>query len=226
MINTDNLINNMERTIENFFNWFEFNNLKANPSKYHFFLSPYQHSLININESVIKSSNSEKLLGITIDSDFTFEEHINTLCRKATQKLHTLSRVSQYLSQHKKRTLFKTMSQFNYCPLVWMCHSRGLNNKINNIHKRTLRIVYQDKKSNLQDLLQKDNSVSIDMNNLQYLATEIWKVKNSFYPEIMKDFFIFQENEHYNLRSGTHLMNRNIHTVHFGTDTNLGRNKR
>ena len=44
-----------------------------------FFLSPYQHPLININHgSVTKSSNSEKILGITIDSDFTFEEHINT----------------------------------------------------------------------------------------------------------------------------------------------------
>ena len=40
----------------------------------------------------------------------------------------------------------------------------------------------------------------------------------------MKATFIFQENENYNIRSGTHLMNRNIHTVHFGTETitNLG----
>ena len=70
----------------------------------------------------------------------TFEEHINTLCRKASQKLHALSRISQYLSEHKKRILFKTfiMSQFNYCSLVWMCHSRGLDNKINNVHKRAL----------------------------------------------------------------------------------------
>ena len=126
----DNLISNLELTVEKIFNWFEYNNLKANASKYHFFLSPYQHTSININGSVIKSSNSEKLLGITIDSDFTFEEHINTLCRKASQKLHALSRISQYLSQHKRRILFKTfiMSQFNYCPLVWMCHSRGLKN--------------------------------------------------------------------------------------------------
>ena len=100
-----------------------------------------------------------------------------------------------------------------------MCHSRGLNNKINNTHKRALRIVYQDKKSNLQDLLQKDNSVSIHMKNLQYLATEIYKVKNCLSPEIMKEVFIFQENENYNLTSGTHLINRNIHTAHFGTDT-------
>ena len=43
------------------------------------------------------------------------------------------------------------------------------------------------------------------MKNLQYLATEIYKVKNCLYPEIMKDVFIFQENQNDNVRSGTHL---------------------
>ena len=47
--NCDNLISNMELTVERIFNWSEFNNLKANASKYHFFLSPYQHTSININ---------------------------------------------------------------------------------------------------------------------------------------------------------------------------------
>ena len=70
-----NLITNMELTVEKIFNWFEFNNLKANVSKFHFFLSPYQHISININGCVIKIGNSENLLGITIDSDFAFEEH-------------------------------------------------------------------------------------------------------------------------------------------------------
>ena len=51
-------------------------------------------------------------------------------------------------------------------------------NKISNINKRALRIVYQDKKSNLQDSLQKDNSLSIHMKHLKYVATEIHKVKN------------------------------------------------
>ena len=73
VINTDNPISNLKLTIEKIFNWFEYNNLKANASKCHLFLSPYKHTSINIIESVIKSSNSEKLLGITIDSDFTFE---------------------------------------------------------------------------------------------------------------------------------------------------------
>ena len=62
------------------------------------------------------------------------------------------------------------------------------------------------------------------MKSLKYLATEAYKVKNCLSPEIMKEVFVFQENENYNLRSGTHVTNRNIHTVHFETDTttNLG----
>ena len=36
-------------------------------------------------------------------------------------------------------------SQFSYCPLTWLCHSKGLNNKINRIHERALRITFNDK---------------------------------------------------------------------------------
>ena len=62
------------------------------------------------------------------------------------------------------------------------------------------------------------------MKNLQYLATEIYKVKNGLCPKIMKEVFVFQENEKKFLRRGTHLANRNIHTADFGIDTitNLG----
>ena len=135
--------------IEKLFNWFQCNSFKANASKCHFFLSPYEPVTIKIKESAIESSNSEKLLGVTIDSKLSFDDHITILCRKASQKLHALSRVASFMSFDKKRIILKTFitSQFNYCPLVWMCHSRGLNNRINNLHERTLRIVYQDKKS-------------------------------------------------------------------------------
>ena len=53
----DNLISNLELTVDKIFNWTEYNNLKANASRCHFFLSPYRRTLININGSVIKSSN-------------------------------------------------------------------------------------------------------------------------------------------------------------------------
>ena len=79
------------------------------------------------------------------------------------------------MSFDKRRILLKTfiISQFNYCPLVWMCHSTGLNNRINNLHKRALMIVFQDKISDFETLLKNDESVTIHVGNLHYLVSEI-----------------------------------------------------
>ena len=80
-------------------------------------------------------------------------------------------------------------------------------------------MLYQDKQSHFEKLLQKDKSVPVHMKNLQYLATEIFKVKNSLSPIIMNKVLNFQENKSYNLSSAIHLASRNMHTEHFGTDT-------
>ena len=71
---------------------------------------------------------------------------------------------------------------------MWICHSRGLDNRINNLHERVFRIVYQDKKSYFETLLENDKSVTIHVRNLYYLVTEIYKVKNNISPEIMRHF--------------------------------------
>ena len=116
--------------------------------------------------------------------------------------------------------MFKTFVPFQFIdyPLVWMCHSWTFN-RISNIHHRTLRIAYLEKKTSFEKLLRKDKSVS-PYKNLQYLATKIYReVKNGGFPIIINEVFNFQENERENLRSGIHLASRNMHTVHFITDT-------
>ena len=66
------------------------------------------------------------------------------------------------------------VSQFSYCPLVWMFHDRSVNKKITKIHERALRITYKDSCSNFEELLLKANIVFIHHKNLQLLATEIF----------------------------------------------------
>ena len=107
---------------EKVFECFSFNNLKANTSKCYLFVFLYETVSLNVRGSIIESSDCEKLLEI-FDSNFTFECNINRICRKTSQKLHALSRISKYISVDKKRLLFKSfiISQFNYCPIVWMC---------------------------------------------------------------------------------------------------------
>ena len=61
-------------------------------------------------------------------------------------------------------------SQFEKYPLIWMFSSKDLNDKINHIQERALRLVYLDYTSSFEELLEKDNSVTIHTRNLQSLA--------------------------------------------------------
>ena len=81
------------------------------------------------------------ILRVEIDRTLSFDEHIASLCRKAGKKLSVLARLSNFMCTNKKRVLMKgfTESQFGYCPLIWMFHSRGTNNKINHLHELSLR---------------------------------------------------------------------------------------
>ena len=96
--------------------------------------------------------------------------------------------MSSYMDLGQRRLIMKAFinSQFGYCPLIRMNHSRALNNKINRIHERALRLVYRDKKSTFDELLTKDNSVKVHIKNLQVIVTEMFRVKNKESPEIMK----------------------------------------
>ena len=110
-----------------------------------------------------ENTSSEKLLGITIDSKLNFKEHLERIIKKASRKVDVLSRIAPYMNFTKRKLLMNSFftSQFNYCPSVWMCHNRTINNKINRLRERCLRIVYNDNKSSFQELLHKDKGVTI-----------------------------------------------------------------
>ena len=130
------------------FNWFSVNYFKANPKKSHFLLTSNERVNLNLDDLIIKTSKSEKLLGINIDHVLTFNEHVSKLCKKAGQKLHTIARISSYLNRNKLRLITNAFfsSQFGYFPFVWMFHNRRHNNKINRLHERMLKMVYKDYK--------------------------------------------------------------------------------
>ena len=110
-------------------------------------------------------------------------------------------------------------SQFSYCPHVWMFHSRTINNRINKIHERALRLVKKHETGLFfDDLLKKDKLVCIHRRNLQILATEIYKVRNDLGPEFMKDIFHFVKKP-YNMRNDSTLERRRNRTVYFGTES-------
>ena len=114
-------------------NWFAENFMKLNEEKCHLLVFGEKDTEISINvgPSVIKESKEEKLLGVVIDQKLNFKQHLNTVCRKASQKLHALARASTYMPKEKTRMVMRAfiMSQFSYCPLIWMFHDRRVNTK-------------------------------------------------------------------------------------------------
>ena len=151
--------------------------MKVNADKCHFMVTGNYEVSANINEFETESSNREKMLGISIDTTLSFEHHITSLCKKASQKLHALARIAHYMDFEKRRSLMKAfvISQFNYCPLIWMFHNRALNNRINTIHERALRLVYQNKNLSFTELIELDNAVTIHQRSLQVLLVEVLK---------------------------------------------------
>ena len=81
------------------------NYLKANPGKSHLLLTSRDEASIKIDGTDIKSSSSKKLLGVIIDNKLTFNEHVSKLCKKASNKLHALARISKYMTKDKLRTI-------------------------------------------------------------------------------------------------------------------------
>ena len=202
------------------FNWFSMNYLKANPGKSHLLLTSRDEASIKIDDTDIKSSSSKKLLGVIIDNKLTFNEHVSKLCKRASNKLHALARISKYMTKDKLRTVMNAFftSQFAYCPLIWMFHNRTLDNRINKLQERALRLVHNDNTSSFCELLQKDNSFTIHHRNIQKLALEMYRVKHRIAPKIICELFN-EANVPYNLRQDVSFHSYNVKTVLYGTET-------
>ena len=131
---------------------------------WHFLCAHILYALARIQKMKLSSlkilsgiTAKKKILGVTIDNRFTFSNHIKELCKKASQKISALSRISNQLNDSEKNLLFNAVvkSQFNYCPLVWIFCSKISNNMINKVHERALRVILGDDLSTFESLLQK-----------------------------------------------------------------------
>ena len=219
--NINSLITLLERETNSIIEWFNVNEMKPNADKCHLLMANQNNSItVNIGNEEIVNEDCVELLGIKIDKQLNFSKHVSKLCKKGNQKLHALARISKFLDKEKLKILMKTfiLSQFNYCPLVWINHNRTLNNKINRLHERALRLVYNEPQLSFEELLEMDNSMTIHHRNVQKLAIEMYKVKNNLSPSPVID--IFQTTSHnYELRNNREWNTDNARTVYFGTET-------
>ena len=187
------LIDKLESSATLVIDGFNYNYMKLNDSKCNLLVCGNKEEVIiaKIGNAIITESYEVKLLGAIIDCDISFKKHTTIICKKAGKKLNALARLCNILPSYKQRVLMKAfvMSQFSFSPLLSMFCNRSLNSKIDSLHFRSLRIVYNDDLSSFDELVSKDKSVRVHHRNIQFLAIEMYEVELGVAPSFMSDIF-------------------------------------
>ena len=213
----ENLVSDTKRIL----NWVRLNSLKVNPEKFQFMIlgdkSHHKH-ILKINLNKVEASDDILLIGITIDKKLTFKQHIENLCRKAQYKLHASRRIGMFLTTEKAKILDNAFidSQFNYAPLLWMFCRKTLYSKIEKIHHKTLKVIYESNDT-YDNLLLQSNMVSVHQGHLRFLMTEIYKSISQLNPEFMWSYFT-HKGMPYNLQKGPFLGLPKAHSFYYGTN--------
>ena len=180
--------------------WFLDNKMKANSDKC--LLITRKQSCLNlkignINIKISTCENCQELQKFR-NYKLNFNEQLDGINKKASRKVSVLSRIFPFMDLTKRRLLMNSFfsSQFSNCPFIMMCHNRTVTSKINELHKRCLRITY-NKKSSFKELLETDKSVLIHIKNLQVLATEMFMVYINIPPPIVRQLFQSRNNNYY-----------------------------
>ena len=218
--NIDDVVLTLEHEIKKAINWFENNSLVVNPDKFQLmFLGTRTKSklCLNINGKICRSTPEVKLLGITIDWKLTFNKHVKLFCKNASKKASALMRLRNDLSTSQKLLLYNSflISNFGYCPLVWMFCGKTANNNIDRVQKRALQAVYNDFSSSQDTLRLKGNHLKIHIVNLKCLLVEVYKSLHDESPAILCNIFI-RKPSNYNLRINNLLVLPKTSTLTYG----------
>ena len=183
----EELISTLEKESQAAIDWFVSNEMIVNPDKFQAIVVKRNNKMkdsysLNINQEVINSENSVKLLGVEIDNKLSFEKHISTLVKKASNQLNAISRIQTFMGFKEKEILLNSFvySNFNYCPLVWhFCSSKS----VKEIQERALRILYNDFSSDYESILNESGKSTMEIKRLRTLALEVFKILNNMNPE-------------------------------------------
>ncbi len=182
--------------------WFDNNKMQANPIKFQYMHNSKTEDIVfECKDIQIQADEIAKLLGIDIDNMLKFTEHVTGVIKKCEFLLNTVRRHSKLLNTKTKLLIFHSFIQanLNYYPLIWINRNRTDMKYTENVQKRALRIVFNDRISDYSDLLKKANTCTIKTRWKRQLITEIYKAVNGLTPSYISDRF--QENTvNYNLK--------------------------
>ena len=193
------LVEILERESGNLVEWFTRKQMRANPDKFQAVaIGERTHNegpTFRIGEAEIGSDETVKLHGVHIDFNLKFDTQISNICRKASQQINFLKRFGNFLNFQSRKTVYHAfiMSNFNFCPLIWHFCSKRNTEKLEKVHFRALKFIFQDFESSYETLLGKAESTTLHLSRLIFLAIETFKIVYGMSPSRLNDLICLKQ---------------------------------
>lgn len=137
-------------------NWYSINVLQGNFSKYQavrFRLKSTDRDIgvtadidIVITDTSVESYQISELLGVSIDGQMNFKEHVGEVTKKASKQV-VLPRLRNIIPHSAKLKIYKTaiLPLLTYCHIVWHFCAASDAHKLERVQEKALRDVYCSK---------------------------------------------------------------------------------
>ena len=204
--------------------WFDVNGMKSNQAKFQAMILNNQPDTSDIslcvNDMNIQLKPCVKLLGVFLDYELNFSDHVTHVCKGASRQLNAVRRVAKYLNKDCLLKLFHAfiISNFNYCAIVWHFCSKSSTIKMEKIQKAALRVVFNDYDADYNQLLSMSERSPLLVVRLRTILIEVFKCIRELNPKFMNMLFTLN-NKPYDTRSGPLLFQSHVKTIKHGINS-------
>ena len=120
-----------------------------------------------------------------ISANTHFHQHVSILCRKVGARLRILQRLSSYIDEHYRLTIFRSFVLINYCSLVWNFCEAAHTSKMERIQFRALKYIYNDVGTSYEELLARANLPTLELHPKREILVEVFKSVDNISPYIL-----------------------------------------
>ena len=205
----DDISRCLNRSMKSVDNWCKANDMIIHPEKTESMLvctrqkrQRLSDNQLNIKykDSLIKQVSKHKLLGITIDQNLNWQEHISILIKQVSSTVFQLSQIKHFLNEHSRRLFYFSyiQSRLNYCSIIWGNCCPSTIKPLLSLQKRAVRMIRKIKPSEksmtniFKDLNILPLSYLVKYNTLLLMH----KVVHHDCPQYIKSIFCFRSHRY------------------------------
>ena len=152
----------------------------------------YESALsLKYNDIDIKMTTSDKILGVHVDENLSWNDHYQHVSKKVSSYLWLLSKIKTYLPQEHRLLYYNSYikPQFDYCSIIWSNSSNFNINKINKLQRRACKLILLNDYNSLNESLEQLNILSFDQGVFLNKAKIMYKIYNNLAPSYLHEMF-------------------------------------